>query len=66
VTEPIFAPRPGGERETDGWVLVLVFDEQRGTSHVAVLDAGAPGRGPLARVHFDHAVPLTLHGAWVG
>jgi len=65
VTEPIFAPRPGGERETDGWVLVLVYDDDAGSSHVAVLDASAPERGPLARVHFDHAVPLTLHGTWV-
>ncbi len=65
VTEPIFAPRPDGEQETDGFVLVLVFDEHTGTSDVAVLDANAPERGPLARVHFDHAVPLTLHGTWV-
>ncbi len=65
VTEPIFSPRPGGTRETDGWILVLVYDESAGTSHVAVLDADAPERGPLARAHFDHAVPLTLHGAWL-
>lgn len=65
VTEPIFAPRPGGDAETDGWILVLVYDEQSETSHVAVLDASAPERGPLARVHFDHPVPLTLHGTFV-
>jgi len=62
VTEPIFAPRRAGHAETDSWVLVLVYDERSETSHVAVLDANAPERGPLARVHFDHAVPLTLHG----
>ena len=66
VTEPIFAPRRVGNAETDGWVLVLVYDERSETSYVAVLDANAPERGPLARAHFDHAVPLTLHGAWVG
>jgi all-trans-8'-apo-beta-carotenal 15,15'-oxygenase len=65
VTEPVFAPRPDGVGETDGWVLVLVYDERSETSHLAVLDASAPERGPLARVHFDHAVPLTLHGTWV-
>lgn len=65
VTEPIFAPRRGGsDAETDGFVLVLVYDENTGTSHVAVLDADAPERGPLARAHFDHAVPLTLHGTF--
>jgi carotenoid cleavage dioxygenase-like enzyme len=51
LSEPIFAPRPGGDGETDGWTLVLVYNERSGTSHVAVLDANAPGRGPLARVH---------------
>jgi all-trans-8'-apo-beta-carotenal 15,15'-oxygenase len=66
VSEPVFAPRAGGsDDETDGYVLVLVFDERADASHVAVLDARAPERGPLARVHFDHPVPLTLHGGYV-
>jgi all-trans-8'-apo-beta-carotenal 15,15'-oxygenase len=61
----VFAPRPAGSAETDGFVLVLVYDEESETSHVAVLDAAAPEAGPLGRAHFDHAVPVTLHGAWV-
>jgi all-trans-8'-apo-beta-carotenal 15,15'-oxygenase len=66
VMEPIFAPRKnGGTSETDGWILVPVYDEVTETSHVAVLDAEAPERGSLARAHFDHAVPLTLHGTFV-
>ena len=65
VSEPIFAPRRDRITETDGWTLVLVYDEGSETSHVAVLDANAPSLGPLARVHFDHAVPLTLHGTFV-
>jgi all-trans-8'-apo-beta-carotenal 15,15'-oxygenase len=65
ASEPVFAPRPGGRGETDGFVLVLVFDERSGTSHVAVLDAAAPGAGPIGRAHFDHHVPVTLHGAWL-
>ncbi len=64
-SEPVFAPRPGGGDETDGWVLVLVYDERTETSHVAVLDAAAPEAGPVGRAHFDHHVPVTLHGAWV-
>jgi all-trans-8'-apo-beta-carotenal 15,15'-oxygenase len=65
ASEPIFAPRPGGQGETDGWVLVLVYDERSETSHVAVLDANAPDAGPLARAHFGHPVPVTLHGTWL-
>jgi all-trans-8'-apo-beta-carotenal 15,15'-oxygenase len=64
-SEPVFAPRPGGTGETDGWVLVLVYDESTRTSHVAVLDAEAPEAGPVGRAHFDHHVPFTLHGTWV-
>ncbi len=65
AVEPVFAPPRFGNAETDGWVLVLVYDERSETSHVAVLEANAPEREPLARAHFDHAVPLTLHGTWV-
>lgn len=65
VSEPVFAPRPGASGETDGFVLVLVYDEATETSHVAVLDANAPARGPIARAHFDHPVPLTLHGSFM-
>jgi all-trans-8'-apo-beta-carotenal 15,15'-oxygenase len=65
VSEPIFAPRPGGEGECDGWTLVLVYDERVHASHVAVLDAARPEQGPLATAHLDHHVPLTLHGTWV-
>lgn len=64
-SEPVFAPRPGGAGETEGFVLVLVFDERSGTSHVAVLDADAPEAGPIGRAHFGHPVPVTLHGTWV-
>jgi all-trans-8'-apo-beta-carotenal 15,15'-oxygenase len=65
ASEAVFAPRPGGSAEDDGWVLVLVYDDRTGSSHLAVLDAGAPEAGPRARAHFDHHIPVTLHGAWV-
>jgi all-trans-8'-apo-beta-carotenal 15,15'-oxygenase len=65
VAEPIFAPRPDGAAETDGWVLVLVYNESTRTSHVAVLDAAAPEAGPVGCAGFDHHVPVTLHGTWV-
>jgi all-trans-8'-apo-beta-carotenal 15,15'-oxygenase len=65
VSEPVVAPRAGGEGECDGWVLALVYDERTATSYVAVIDAAHPEDGPVAQVHFDHHVPLTLHGAWV-
>jgi all-trans-8'-apo-beta-carotenal 15,15'-oxygenase len=65
VSEAIFAPHPGGAGETDGFALVLVYDEASDASHVAVLDARAPEDGPVARAYFAHHVPLTLHGTFV-
>lgn len=64
-SEPIFVGRPGGTAEDDGWLIALVYDAHESTSHIAVLDAREPG-APLARAHFDQALPLTFHGTWRG
>ncbi len=66
-SEPIFVPRPGAspDSEDDGWVLSLVYDPGSDSSHVAVLDGRDLAAGPLARVHFDHHIPLTFHGTFV-
>jgi carotenoid cleavage dioxygenase-like enzyme len=45
-------------------VLVLVYDEAARSSHVAVRDAETPDAGPVGRAHFDHPIPVTLHGAF--
>ncbi|NOJ94805.1 carotenoid oxygenase [Corallococcus coralloides] len=63
-SEPVFVPRPGGSAEDDGWVLTQVFDAKTDTSHVAVLDARHLEDGPVARCHFDHALPPTFHGGF--
>jgi len=64
-SEPIFVPRPGGSAEDHGWLLSLVYDAGSHTSHLAILDAAAIEKGPIARAHFDHHVPLTFHGRWM-
>jgi all-trans-8'-apo-beta-carotenal 15,15'-oxygenase len=66
VSEPIFVPRPGAQAEDDGWVLALVYDPASDTSNVTVLDARDLSAGPLARTWFDHHVPPTFHGAFMG
>ncbi len=62
--EPVFAPDPARGREGGGWLLSLVLDARRGTSHLAVFDAEAPSRGPLAKLAFDEALPITFHGTF--
>lgn len=60
--EPMLVPR--GEAEDDAWVLDLVYDGVGDTSYLAVLDGQRLEEGPVATVHFDHAVPVTFHGAF--
>lgn len=62
--EPVFAPRPGAKDEEDGYLLTLVYDAYRDASHVAVFDARGLEDGPLARLWFDHHIPLSFHGNW--
>ncbi|MCY1033747.1 carotenoid oxygenase family protein [Corallococcus sp. BB11-1] len=63
-SEPVFVPRPGASAEDDGWVLTQVYDAKADASHVAVLDARRLEDGPVARCHFDHALPPTFHGGF--
>ena len=64
--EPVFVPKPGTDDEAAGYALTLVYDSVRARSHLAVLDAADLAAGPIARAWFDHHVPITFHGNWVG
>lgn len=46
-------------------LLSLVYDAETHTSFVAVMDGTRFEEGPVARVFFDHHVPLSFHGIWV-
>lgn len=54
ATEPLFV---------DGYLLSLCHTHDR--AFVAVYDAARIPDGPVARVWFDHHVPITFHGTWV-
>lgn len=64
ASEAVFVPRAPDAPEGDGWVLSLIHDGHSATSHVAVLDTARFDEEPVARVFFDHHVPLTFHGIW--
>jgi carotenoid cleavage dioxygenase-like enzyme len=64
VSEPVFVPRGRGSREGEGYLLTNIFDEARNTSHLAIFDAEQIERGPIARAHLDHRVPVGFHGYW--
>jgi carotenoid cleavage dioxygenase len=63
--EAVFAPRPGGAGEQDGWVLSFVHDAARNASDLVVLDAGDFTGAPVATVRLPVRVPEGLHGNWV-
>lgn len=63
--ELVFVPRAPDAAEDDGWYLTLVADAATDRSELVVLDASAPGEGPVARVHLPARVPLGFHGNWI-
>jgi all-trans-8'-apo-beta-carotenal 15,15'-oxygenase len=65
--EPILVPKRGpGRGERDVWVLVLAYDGVADRSGVLVFDGARFPDAPVASAWFDHRVPITFHGTWVG
>ena len=65
VAEPVFAARGLDGAEGDGYLLTNIYDETRDASHLAIFDARQIERGPIARAHLAHRVPVGFHAIWV-
>jgi carotenoid cleavage dioxygenase-like enzyme len=65
VGEPVFAPRPDGTAEDDGWILALTYDVTRDASELVVIDAADFAAPPVAIVPIPRRVPAGLHGTWL-
>jgi beta-carotene 15,15'-monooxygenase len=63
VSEPVFVPRPGGDREDDGVVFAVFLVPAAGRSELVVLDGESMAE--LARAPLPHAPPLDFHGRWL-
>lgn len=63
--EATFVPRKGGESEADGYVMTFVFDENKGTSDLVIIDAANFEAEPLAQIHLPVRVPNGFHGNWI-
>lgn len=61
--EPIFVPRPNGQAEDDGWLLLLTFNSELERSELIILDAANLSQ-PIARLRLKHPVPYGLHGSF--
>lgn len=63
--EPVFVPRANATAEDDGFLITYVFDGNKNTSELIVLDALDLARPPIARVHLPVRIPYGFHGNWV-
>jgi carotenoid cleavage dioxygenase-like enzyme len=63
--EPIFAPKPDGVNEDDGWIIGFVWDDNEKRSECVILDAAKFDEGPVARVLMPRRVPFGFHAGWV-
>jgi len=61
--ESVFAPRPGSDREGDGWMLTFVHTQDGRRSMVRVLDATSMER--VCDIRLPHRVPFGFHACWV-
>jgi carotenoid cleavage dioxygenase len=65
ASEAVFVPSRSDAAEDDGWVLALVYDVDRDTSDLLVLNAADFTGEPQAVVHLPQRVPFGFHGNWV-
>jgi carotenoid cleavage dioxygenase len=64
ASEAPMAPRPGGRREDDGWLVTFVTDVPRDRSECHIFDASAIGDGPVARIALPARIASGTHACW--
>lgn len=62
--EGVFAARPGGTDEDDGWLLVPAQDGINNAANLLVLDARKLDAGPVYTGRLRHHLPLSFHGCF--
>jgi carotenoid cleavage dioxygenase-like enzyme len=62
--EAVFVPEDAMSEEDEGFVLSLVFDQERGASDLLVVAAQDFTGDPVAVVHLPVPVPYGFHGNW--
>jgi carotenoid cleavage dioxygenase-like enzyme len=64
TSEPVFAPRPGGAEEGDGWIAAVVWRAAEDRSDLLVFEALDIAKGPIAVAKVPRRVPFGFHGNW--
>jgi carotenoid cleavage dioxygenase-like enzyme len=63
--EPVFVPRSDDAAEDEGWLMAYVYDAQKDSSDVAILNAQDFAGEPLATIELPRRVPYGFHGNWL-
>jgi all-trans-8'-apo-beta-carotenal 15,15'-oxygenase len=66
VEEMVFAPRPGGSAEFDGWLVGTSINLKARATELHAFDARRIEDGPIVSWRADVALPATFHGVWSG
>ena len=62
----MFVPSPStAADDTDGWYLAYVYDPDRDSSDVVIIDAADFSGDPVARIRLPRRVPYGFHGNWI-
>jgi carotenoid cleavage dioxygenase-like enzyme len=64
TSEPVFAPRPGGTDEGDGWLTAVVWRAAEDRSDLVIFEARDIETGPIATAKVPRRVPFGFHGNW--
>ena len=62
--EVVFAPRPGGSAELDGWLVGTGINLDAKATELHVFDARRVAAGPVCSWRADVALPISLHGVF--
>lgn len=63
--EAVIVPKSNRASESDCYVMTWVFDENRQSSDLVILDAAHFDQEPIAKIHLPIRVPMGAHGNWV-
>jgi carotenoid cleavage dioxygenase len=64
IQEPCFVPRPGSDKEADGWILMVCNRLDAHSTDLLVFDALEIAKGPIATINVPVRLRFGLHGNW--
>jgi carotenoid cleavage dioxygenase len=64
IQEPCFVPRPGSDREGDGWIVMICNRLENHSSDLLIFEATDIAAGPIATIAIPVRLRFGLHGNW--